>query len=210
MSKVSRLTVAVSVAAMLAGLPLSAMAQQPPNPNQPPPKKPAAQGQPNHPQGPPGPAPHAGPAPGAQIPAPGQPAQVHGPGQGGQIHAVHPIGERGYSFRGADHGRRVVGTFNERERAVWFGGHWRHERRFGRLGYWWEVNGVWYFYDQPLAGPPDYVSEVEFMDDGLDPGAPVMIGEPAPVVVAPPVVYAPRPVYVPPPPVVCIGPLCVR
>ena len=101
-------------------------------------------------------------------------------------------------------------TFNERERAVWYGGRWRHERHFGRLGYWWEVNGVWYYYDQPFAGPPAYVSEVEFMDEGLDPYAPVVVGQPAPVVVAvpPPVVYVPTPP--PPPPVVCVGPFCVR
>jgi len=213
MSKAARLTVAISVAAILAGLPLSAMAQQPE-----PPKKPAARPQPNHPQGQPGQPPHAvgGPAPSAQIHpqgppgqvrGPAQPAQFRGPGQPGQVHAVHVIGERGYSFRGADYGRRDVTTFNERERAVWYGGRWRHERHFGRLGYWWEVNGVWYYYDQPFAGPPSYVSEVEFMDEGLDPYAPVVVGQPAPVVVAvpPPVVYVPAP-----PPVVCVGPFCVR
>jgi hypothetical protein len=212
MSKAARLTVAISVAAILAGLPLSAMAQQPE-----PPKKPAARPQPNHPQGQPGQPPHAGggPAPAAQIHPSGPPGQLHGPGQAaqfrgpgqpGQVHAVHPIGERGYSFRGADYGRRDVVTFNERERGVWYGGRWRHERHFGRLGYWWEVNGVWYFYDQPFAGPPTYVSEVEFMDEGLDPYAPVVAGQPAPVVVVPPpVVYVPAP-----PPVVCVGPFCVR
>ncbi len=217
MSKAARLTVAISVAAILAGLPLSAMAQQPAN--QPPPKKPAAQGQPVRPQGQPGQPPHAGPAPGAQIHAPGPPGQVRGPGQAaqfrgpgqpGQVHAVHAIGERGYSFHGADRGRRDLATFNERERAVWYGGQWRHERRFGRLGYWWEVNGVWYYYDRPFAGPPAYVSEMEFMDEGLDPYAPVVVGQPAPVMVQPvqpPVVYVPYPA---PPPVVCVGPFCVR
>jgi hypothetical protein len=204
MSKVARLTVAISVAAILAGLPLSAMAQQPE-----PPKKPAARPQPNHPQGQPGQPPHAGggPAPAAQIHPSGPPGQVHGGPGPGQVHAVHPVGERGYSFRGADHGRRDVAMFNERERAVWYGGHWRHERHFGRLGYWWEVNGVWYFYDRPFAGPPTYVSEAEFMDEGLDPYAPVVVGQPPPVVVAvpPPVVYVPTP-----PPVVCVGPFCVR
>jgi hypothetical protein len=92
---------------------------------------------------------------------------------------------------------------------VWYGGHWRHEQRFGRYGYWWEVNGAWYYYDQPMDGPPDYVSEVEYGDDGLDPNAPAMVEDPDPD--EPPVVYAPQPMYVPPPPpVVCIGPLCIR
>ncbi len=216
MSKASRLTLAAALAAFLAGLPLYAMAQQPP-PNQPPPKKPPVQGQPNHP-GAPGQPPHPGPggaaqfhgAPGGAGPA----AQFHGPGGGpgggGQFHGAHALGERGYSFRGPGGGRRDIVTFNERERGIWIGGGWRHENHFGRFGYWWIVNGTWYYYDRPFDGPPAYVSEVEFFDEGLDPGAPVMVVQPAPVVVAPPVVViAPRPVYVPPP-VVCIGPLCVR
>jgi hypothetical protein len=255
MSRAARLTGAVAVAAIFTGLSLSAMAQQPGNPNQPPPGKPAGQGQPVRPQGqparpqgqPPGQRPPAGaggqfrapgqmpqagypPGAGGQTqmrafgPAgaagaggqpgtgglprgPGQPAQFRGPGpgQGGQMHAVHAIGERGYSFHGGGYGRRDIATFDPRERAVWGGGRWHHERRFGRMGYWWEVNGAWYYYDQPLAGPPAYVSEMEFFDDDLDPDAPVMVGQPAPVMVEPPPV-----VYVRPPPVVCIGPLCVR
>jgi hypothetical protein len=220
MSKAVRVSVAVALAAIFTGLSLSAMAQQPAG-GQPPAKKPPVQGQPKGPAGP-----HAGPMPGgagAQMhPGPGGPggapgqlrgqagpggqAQFRGAGPGGQAHAVHGIGERGYSFHGGGPGRRDIATFNERERAVWGGGLWHHEMRFGRMGYWWEVNGAWYYYDQPMAGPPAFVSEVEFMDEGLDPGAPVMVGAPAPVVVVAP----PPVVYVRPPPVVCIGPLCVR
>ena len=77
---------------------------------------------------------------------------------------------------------------------------------------------MWYYYDQPMEGPPAYVSEVEFGDDVGDPDAPpVAVVAPAPaVVVAPPaVVVAPAPIVVVPrpyvpPPVVCVGPLCVR
>jgi hypothetical protein len=225
MTKVARCTSAVLLAAISTALSLAAMAQQPPVPpnNQPPPKKPpAVQG----PARPPGPAPQIGaqpnaqfraPAPGGPVPGAGPPQQFRSPGQAAQFHGggqqfqgggqagqfrAHAVGERGYSFRGG-YGRRDIGTFNERERAAWYGGRWRHEQHFGRYGYWWEVNGVWYFYDQPMAGPPAYVSEMEFVDDDLD--GPVMYGEPAPVMVAPP------PIYVrPPPPVVCFGPLCVR
>jgi hypothetical protein len=242
MIKPARWPLAVSLMAIFFALPLAAMAQQPPNPNQPPPKRPAVQGQP-HPAGPPGqgrPAPNAqfhAPGPGGpggqqgqfqrqggqqqfRPPGPGGPgtgqfqgrqqfqgqggqaAQFRGPGgQGGQFRA-HAVGERGYSFHAGGPGRRGVGSFNERERAVWYGGRWRHEERFGRYGYWWEVNGVWYFYDQPTAGPPGFVSEMEFSDD--DPDAPVMVGEPQPMMAPPPYVVYERP------PVVCIGPLCVR
>jgi len=224
MSQAARWTSAVSLAAIFTALSLAAMAQQPPNPpNSPPParKPPPVQGQPR-PPGPPGQAPNAqfrAPAQGVPVPGGGQQqqfrstgqqfqgggqqGQFQGGGQQGQFRGAHAVGQHGYSFRG-EHGRRDIGTFNERERSAWYGGRWRHEQHFGRYGYWWEVNGVWYFYDQPMAGPPAYVSDMEFMDD--DPDGPVMVGEPAPVMVAPP-----PPIYVrPPPPVVCFGPLCVR
>jgi hypothetical protein len=80
-----------------------------------------------------------------------------------------------------------------------------------RSGCCWEVNGVWHFYDRPFGGPPEYVSEVEILDDpGVPPGAPVMVGQPAPVVVVVVVVAPPVVVVRPPPPVVCVGPFCVR
>jgi hypothetical protein len=183
-----RLTAAISLAATL-GLALPALAQQPHE---------------HHP----GPAGHPGPGghpPG--VPGHPGPGGFH-PGPGGP-HPVHAIGERGYSFRGPGGVRREIGLFSPRERAIWGGGHWHHEMRFGRMGYWYEVNGSWYFYDQPFAGPPAYVSEVEFTDPDVA-AAPLAVVAPAPVVVAP-VVVAPAPVVVVrPPPVVCVGPLCVR
>jgi hypothetical protein len=206
--------VVASIGALFA-LTLPAAAQQPgPQGGQQPQKKPAGPAA----HGAPGPAgaPHGAPgpagAPGARGlgPAGGPP---RGPGFAGHPggpagHPVHALGERGYSFHGGYQGRREIVTFNPRERAIWGGGRWHHERRFGRMGYWYEVNGAWYFYDQPFDGPPTYVSEVEFMDD-VDPDAPVgVVEQPAVVVVPPPVVVvAPRPL---PPPVVCVGPLCVR
>ena len=259
MSRTAR-WVSVSLAAMIAGLSLSAMAQQTNDPRQP---NNRPQGQPNRS----GPAaqPRSGPAQGAQQyrgpvgPATGSqqyrgpgvqgtqqyrgpvgPAtgsqQYRGPVQGAQqyrgpaggaqgqqfrgatrsdqFRSGAVVGQRGYSFRAGFQGRRVVGTFNDRERAAWYGGRWRHEQRFGRYGYWWEVGGVWYFYDQPFDGPPDYVSEAEYPDDGPGPDsdyAPGVADEPMPA--GPPVVYGPPvygpPVYVPPP-VVCVGPFCVR
>jgi hypothetical protein len=84
-------------------------------------------------------------------------------------------------------------------RLAWEGGRWRHEMHNGRVGWWWDVGGVWYFYPQPVEGPPTYVSDVEVMDDayaggpdgpdGPPPGGP---GYPPPVAA-----YAPPP---PPPP----------
>jgi hypothetical protein len=207
MSKTLRLAAAISLAATL-GLTLSAVAQQ-----QREPVKRPAQGQ-NHPPGPPGqhlpgPPGHPGPMPQAfHPPGPGPRGGPPGP------HVIHALGERGYSFRGPGGVRREIATFSPREREIWFRGGWHHEMRFGRLGYWWEVNGAWYFYDRPFDGPPAFVSAVEFTDDDLGPGTPAaVVGAPAPAVVgpAPAVVVAPPPVVVVrPPPVVCVGPLCVR
>jgi hypothetical protein len=119
---------------------------------------------------------------------------------GGGFHGHHNIGERGYSFRVGGPGRREIRFFSPREHELWRAGHWHHEMRFGRLGYWYEVDGAWYFYDRPFDGPPTYVSEVEFFDPDLGPPAAVA---PAPVLVAPaPVVVVP--------PAVCVGPLCIR
>lgn len=101
-------------------------------------------------------------------------------------------------------GQRVVRGFSERNfggrvyhgRLAWEGGRWRHEMHNGRYGWWWDVGGVWYFYPQPMEGPPTYVSDHEVVDDyaGPDGGPPVGAGY------APPVAYAPAPPPPPPPP----------
>jgi hypothetical protein len=70
---------------------------------------------------------------------------------------------RYYDFREAKtHGRRDVASFNDAERLAWQNGAWRHELRFGREGWWWVVNGAWYWYKQPTDGPPAYVSDIRF------------------------------------------------
>jgi len=197
MRKTLRLAAAISLAATL-GLIIPASAQQHEQARRP-------QGHPGGPPGqhPPGPAGRPGP----------QAFRPQGPGPHGGppgARGVHALGERGYSFRGPGGGRREIASFGPRERAIWLGGRWHHDMRFGRLGYWWEVNSAWYYYDRPFEGPPAFVSEVEFMDDDLGPPA-VMAPAPAVVVAPPPaVVVAPPPVVVAPPPVVCVGPFCVR
>jgi anti-sigma factor RsiW len=63
-----------------------------------------------------------------------------------------------------NHGRRDVSTFNEKERVAWQMGTWHHEKRFGRDGWWWVVDGAWYWYEQSTDGAPAYVSEVRFVN----------------------------------------------
>jgi hypothetical protein len=71
-----------------------------------------------------------------------------------------------------------------RGRIGWEGGRWRHEVHDGRDGWWWDVGGVWYYYPQPMEGPPAYVSE-DYADD---------------VVYAPEGAYGPPVAYEPAPP----------
>ena len=127
------------------------------------------------PKGPPG-------RPGLQAahPGPGHPGPARAP-QSGHFARLPAHNFGGHAYHG---------------RLAWGGGRWRHEIHNGRDGWWWDVGGVWYFYPQPMEGPPAYVSDVEVMDDAGGPdGLPVEAGEyPAP----PPVAYAPA--YAPPPP----------
>jgi hypothetical protein len=88
---------------------------------------------------------------------------------------------------------RNFGGHPYRGHLAWEGGRWHHEVHNGRDGWWWDVGGVWYFYPQPMEGPPTYVSE-DYADDVGDPyGPPVADGYAPP----PPGAYAPPP---PPPP----------
>ena len=48
---------------------------------------------------------------------------------------------------------------------AWRQGRWHHATRNGRFGWWWDVSGVWYYYPEPIEGPPDYVSDIEVVDE---------------------------------------------
>jgi hypothetical protein len=180
---------------------LSAQAQE--APKGPPPKggpaKPAVQGARPPGAGQPGPR-RAGPgqaAPGQA--APGQPAPRQagpgGPGRPAGVPGREP--QDGRFARGAP--ARNFGGHAYHGRMAWEGGRWRQEMHNGRYGWWWDVGGAWYFYPQRMDGPPAYVSDLEFVDDGGGPDGPddgtVVGGYP------PPGAYAPPPgAYAPPPP----------
>ncbi len=76
---------------------------------------------------------------------------------------------------------RDFGGHHYRGRMAWEGGRWRHEVHDGRDGWWWDVGGVWYYYPQPMDGPPAYISE-DFADDVVYADAPPVaaVGYPAP------------------------------
>jgi hypothetical protein len=80
--------------------------------------------------------------------------------------------------------------FTPFELSLWTGGGWAQEWHDGRLAWWWVVDGVWYWYPQPIYPYPTYIPE------------PVVMAPPPP---APPpaVIYAAPP---PPPAVIYVAP----
>jgi hypothetical protein len=130
----------------------------------------AAQAQQQNNPPPPGAPPLARPAH-PHPPAPVARAQPHAPVA--RVYSGHP-------YRGG---------------MAWERGRWRHEVHDGRDGWWWDVGGVWYYYPQPMEGPPTYISE-DYADDVYPPapGYPAADGYRPP---PPAYVAAPPP---PPPP----------
>jgi hypothetical protein len=64
--------------------------------------------------------------------------------------------------RGGDsrfhHDRRWRGdihVFHVHDHAYWRSGRWVHTHRDGRLGWWWVVGGLWYFYPRAVYPYPD-------------------------------------------------------
>jgi hypothetical protein len=51
--------------------------------------------------------------------------------------------------------RGDIARFHEHDWGVWRGGRWLHARHEGRLGWWWVVGGVWYFYPSPVYPYPN-------------------------------------------------------
>jgi hypothetical protein len=183
MTAFSRTKFVLPMVSLLTAVSLSAQAQEPQHHQGVPPAAPRGA-----PAARPGPAPGGGHPVGPIAGHPGGPAGFHaaGPGRPG------PVG------RGPDarfmHGAIVAHNFGGhpyRGRLGWEGGRWRHEVHDGRDGWWWDVGGVWYYYPQPMEGPPTYVSE-DFSDDVVY--APEAAYDPGP---PPPVAYEPAP---PPPP----------
>jgi hypothetical protein len=136
----------------------------------------------------------------AQAEEPGKPAPRQGQARPA-VQAPHAAPRAGQA-RGPQDARFARGHLPARNfggrayhgRLAWEGGRWRHEMHNGRYGWWWDVGGAWYFYPQQMDGPPAYVSDVEFADDGGDvgPDGPPVAGDYPP----PPGAYAPPP---PPP-----------
>ena len=81
-----------------------------------------------------------------------------------------PQGARPAPPRGAGLARTRLPSHNFGGRVyhgqlAWRHGRWHHATRNGRFGWWWDVGGVWYYYPEPIEGPPDYVSDIDVVDE---------------------------------------------
>lgn len=123
---------------------------------------------------------------------------AHRPGGGAAVQApkAAPTHSGAAVGRGPREGHVARGSLPTRNfggrpyrgRVAWEGGRWHHEVHNGRPGWWWDVGGVWYYYPEPMEGPPTYVSE-DFADDVGGPVGPPVAGA-----------YPPPAAYAPPPP----------
>lgn len=59
------------------------------------------------------------------------------------------------SVTAGPHWHGDISQFRQHDMRVWQGGHWRHQRHGGRLGWWWVVGGLWYYYPEPVYPYPD-------------------------------------------------------
>ena len=82
----------------------------------------------------------------------------------GQYGEVHHIPEHREGHRAAVHhfAGRNYHHWHERERAIWRGGVWRHEKYMGRYGWWWITGGMLYFYAEPVYPYPLVVPDVVY------------------------------------------------
>jgi hypothetical protein len=165
MNASGRLKIILPLVSLVMAFAPSAYAQQPAPSNGQPPGGGAGHAK-QLPQRPVGPAQH--PAGAAQF-------QQH-PGGGAAQFQQHPgagpgRGPDAHFARGGPMPTHNFGGHPYRGHLAWDGGRWHHEVHNGRDGWWWDVGGVWYFYPQPIDGPPAYISD-DFADDVVYDDAP--------------------------------------
>lgn len=117
-----------------------------------------------------------------------------GPHGGGSPHAQSHGGGHSGGYHGASHARfhGDYHHFGPDDRMLWAGGGWRHAYHDGRWGWWWIVDGLWYWYDEPIYPYPYVVSSVIYAPPPPPVyryRPPVVYYAPPPVVTGPPVVY---------------------
>ncbi len=64
------------------------------------------------------------------------------------------LGGRGLADEHREHWHGDIGRFHEHDLGFWRSGHWFHGNHEGRFGWWWIVDGGWYFYPAPIYPYP--------------------------------------------------------
>jgi len=61
--------------------------------------------------------------------------------------------------------------FVDQDAHVWRAGRWHHSHHDGRIGWWWVVGGLWYFYPRPIYPYPDpfVPGDVAYVSGGTGP-----------------------------------------
>lgn len=101
---------------------------------------------------------------------------AHGAPSGGGTHGVGgPAGTHGGPILGSPHSGqwqshspaahrefhgRVFGSLSQGERQRWVGGAWNHSWHNGVYGWWWIVDGDWFFYAEPIYPYPTYIAPI--------------------------------------------------
>ena len=97
--------------------------------------------------------------------------------------AIPAIAQAQHRDHGGRHGwNGDIRHFERVDLHRWRSGYWHHGRHGGRLGWWWVIGCVWYFYPQPVY---------PFPDPYLQPAVVVQPAPIAPTPVAPVVPTAP-------------------
>lgn len=81
-----------------------------------------------------------------------------------------------------DHGRDRgwhgdIRHFESHDARHWQSGGWRHGSHGGRVGWWWVIGGLWYFYPQPVYPYPDPYRPPVVVEQAAPP--PVVVQAPA-------------------------------
>jgi hypothetical protein len=82
------------------------------------------------------------------------------------------VGTDAFAQRFRDFHGRDFRRFSFEERRHWGSGRWFHEVHNGRLGWWWVVDGYWYFYPEPIYPYPTYIPAPEVVVNAPPPYEP--------------------------------------
>jgi hypothetical protein len=124
------------------------------------------------------PAAQAAPAPLQQQQQQTTRSNFQGGSRGGTaVFSERHAGAAPAQFRGGLFYGRDYRHFSPREVTLWHSGRWHHEFRDGRDGWWYDVDGIWYFYPEPIYPYPTFIPDVVYIpEEEYDP--PVYVAAP--------------------------------